>query len=332
MCLVGLLIPGDTNAKGGSYWVRGVVRAAKFVPGKDARETFQLQVIRSDNDVLTGLAVLTREISKDHARHAPIDVQGVEREGRFWPDLRAEISGDLDQGWHEVVLPKPIGERTIRHIAADTLGEALFINLGAFRPHIGREHYGRLLLPNGEAATFYLDNLRPPEKVPETWTRGGMGAREEIHPTAYEATFLVPAKEQERKTLCLISVEGETGRVTGSFSYVSLTGRLPTIEEQVDDYKEPTWPPATLQVAHDYNKIWTTIATASNPSEMVDLKGPPEVALRLQIGLDAFRPMIGKFRYGKVVLRTGDSTVIELRDLLPPERELNAKEHPDWQR
>ena len=64
--------PASTN----TTWVRGVVRAAKFVDGKDSHETFQLQVIRNDGGSLIGMAVITREMSQRHPNHSAIEVKG----------------------------------------------------------------------------------------------------------------------------------------------------------------------------------------------------------------------------------------------------------------
>lgn len=311
---------GDDHA-----WIRGVVRVSKFLPGKDARETFQLQVVRGNNDSLTGLAVLTREISKDDPNHAVIVVEGVERDGRFWPYLRGEVANDLEKGWHDVRIARPTGKLAKRRIEPQTLGETIFIDLKTFRPHIGRERYGRLILPNGEVATFLLENLKPSEHAAESWTRGGMG-EEELHPSNYEKPFLIPLKEQQRKTFDLVGLEKEAGTLVGRFAYMALNGRSRTLEEQVSDYEEPTWPRAILQVANDYHRQWRKIGETCNPDKPGELKGPPQIAMSLRIYLDAFVPMLGKFRYGRVVLSTGDSAIIELVDLLPPEKDLSAKE------
>ncbi|MEY2489600.1 MAG: hypothetical protein QOC70_1542, partial [Verrucomicrobiota bacterium] len=46
---------------------------------------------------------------------------------------------------------------------------------------------------------------------------------------------------------------------------------------------------------------------------------------RFYVNLDIFRPMIGKMRCGRVVLKTGDSAIFGLDDLLPPKTEDELK-------
>jgi len=308
-----------------SVWVRGVVRASKFIPGKDAHESFQLQVIRGGTDSLIGLAVLTREISENG--QTSLLVEGVERDGRFWPYLRGEVNNDLDKARHDIGIARPTGKPATRTIEPHTLGEAVFVELTAFRSHVGRERYGRFSLPGGEAAAFFLDNLKPPARLVDTWERGA----DKFLLGPYEQTFLVPIKEQQCRTFMLLGLAKDLSGIVGHFNYVSFDGRSKTIEEQVNDYEEPIWPRASLKVTNDYHGHWKNIGETSNPEKTSELKGPPQVAISLNIYLDAFEPMIGQFRYGQVVLPTGDSTIIELADLLPPEKELIAKEHPAWQ-
>jgi hypothetical protein len=287
-------------------------------------------VIRGGADSLTGLGVITREISPDNPHHASLLIEGVERDGRFCPYLRGEVSNDLEKDWHKVNVVRPTGKAAKRTVDSQTLGEAIFVDLDAFRSSLGRKRYGRLVLPDGEAATFFLENLKPPEHVVETWAKGGMG-EDELNPSSYEAPFLIPLKEQQPKTFGLLRVKNDATGIVGQFNYGALGGRSRTIEEQVNDNEEPVWPQAALEVANDYHGQWRKVGNTSNPDNPTELKDPPALAMWLNINLGAFRPMIGQFRYGQVILTTGDSTIIELVDLLPPEKELIVKEHPDWQ-
>ena len=325
-----LLIP-PASARDQSSWVRGGVSAAKFVPNVDPHETFDLQVIRSENGSLTGMAVITRKISEKESHYPAIDVEGVERNGAFWPSVRSEVSDDLDAGWQEVAAKSPAGQLARYRVEPHTLGISAFVDLGVFRPFIGKKHYGRVLLPDGEAATFFIDNLRPPANVPTTWSRARWGTYEELHPSDYEAVRLVPVSEQQALiNMFLMRVEGENNDVTGYFVCAGV--RPPTKEEEKWQFIDLVSLWATLQVAHDYHKDWQSVGPSASGKEAIKLIAPPPVALKnCTIQLGGFRPFIGKYRFGRVVLPSGASTVIQLFDLLPPEKELIAKEHPDWQ-
>ena len=330
VCVALLALGQHLRAESGASWVRGGVSAAKFVPNVDPQETFDLQVIRRENDSLTGMAVITRKISEKEPNHRAIDIEGVERNGEFWPAVRPEVSDDLEKGWEQVAAKTPAGQLATRPVEPHTLGISAFIDLGVFRPFIGKKHYARVVLPDGEAATFFLDNLRPPANVPSTWERARLGTDEELHPSAYERLFLVPREEQETfMNMFLMRVEAEDNHVTGYFVHGG--ARPPTEEEVNRQYIDPISLWATLQVAQDYHKDWRPVRPSSFEKEAIKLTAPPPVTLKTcAIQLDRFRPFIGKYRFGRVVLPSGASTVIQLFDLLPPEKELIAKEHSDW--
>lgn len=330
VCAAALSFAQVGQAEPGSSWVRGVVRAARFIPGKDAHETFQLHVVRSDNGSLIGMAVLSRKISKKLPAHLAIEVEGIEAGGGFWPFVRGEVSDDLDANWEEIRTPTPSGHVSSRRIEPETLGESTFVDLSGFRSYIGQKRYGRVLLLNGEAATFFLNNLKPPGTLPGTWERAGLATDEELHPTLYEGTFLVPSNEQQELiNLYVTRVEGEKDRVTGYFVYAG--ARSPTEEEKKAQYLDPTSLGATLQVGHDYRDDWQPIGPSVPQNDAVRVTAPPAVTMNnCAIRLDRFRSFIGKYRFGRVVLPSGASTVIQLFDLLPPEKELIAKEQPEW--
>jgi hypothetical protein len=156
-----------------------------------------------------------------------------------------------------------------------------------------------------------------------------LGTDEELHPSAYEGLFLVPRDEQETFiNMFLMRVEAEDNHVTGYFVHGG--ARPPTEEEVNRQYIHPISLWATLQVAHDYHKDWQPVGPNSSEKEAIKLTAPPPVTLKnCAILLDGFRPFIGVYRFGRVVLPSGASTVIQLFDLLPPEKEPIAKEYPD---
>jgi hypothetical protein len=92
------------------------------------------------------------------------------------------------------------------------------------------------------------------------------------------------------------------------------------------------WPYATLEVSNEPEKDWTVIGSSppgTDGTDKVVLMYPDKAAYvertapdspTCQIDLTRFREFIGKFKYGRVVLRSGGaSQTIVLTDLLPPE-------------
>jgi hypothetical protein len=124
------------------------------------------------------------------------------------------------------------------------------------------------------------------------------------------------------------SEEGD--HVIGKFSFVNYkAGEKPPAPVMIRGGKKPDnsfWPDAVAQVGDD-NGNWIAIGKPSTSGTItvsleVSAKADPE---RFYVNLDIFRPIIGKKKYGRVVLETGDSAIFELNDLLPPEIDDRAK-------
>jgi hypothetical protein len=91
------------------------------------------------------------------------------------------------------------------------------------------------------------------------------------------------------------------------------------------------YPYTTLEASND-KKTWTSVGTSPFPLQgrEIAIFAPPnppnqpvvEYRGSFDIHLDAFRPVVGKFEFGRVVLKDGggSSQVIVLTDLLPPDK------------
>jgi hypothetical protein len=92
------------------------------------------------------------------------------------------------------------------------------------------------------------------------------------------------------------------------------------------------WPYASLEVSNEREGGWTVVGSSppgTDGTETVVMMYPDKAAYvehtapaspSCQIDLTPFRKFIGKFRYGRVVLRSGGaSQTIVLTDLRPPE-------------
>ena len=97
-------------------------------------------------------------------------------------------------------------------------------------------------------------------------------------------------------------------------------------------YPPRFWPYARLEVSNELEGGWTAIGSSppgTDGTEAVVLMYPDRAAYvdrsapaspGCEVDLTPFRELIGKFQYGRVVLRSGGtSQTIVLTDLLPPE-------------
>jgi hypothetical protein len=79
------------------------------------------------------------------------------------------------------------------------------------------------------------------------------------------------------------------------------------------------WLTAIAQVASDYRGVWMTVGKCPGPGEdaRITLSTDDREANWL-VNLNAFRPWVGKYRYGRLVLDNGLSAAFELKHILPP--------------
>ncbi|HYJ05474.1 MAG TPA: hypothetical protein VEX43_10090 [Chthoniobacterales bacterium] len=90
------------------------------------------------------------------------------------------------------------------------------------------------------------------------------------------------------------------------------------------------WPQVEAQVANEIDSQWRTIGNPPTPGEITSLIIASKPAKEeFYVDLDIFRPMIGKVKYGKVILETGDSAIFEINDLLPPKTDVDKRAEKD---
>ena len=120
--------------------------------------------------------------------------------------------------------------------------------------------------------------------------------------------------------------------------YFNLTGVDVTLHGR--RIKDPTgdarrfYPYASLEVSDQKDRDWRVIGNSpaeEKGTETVAVMVPVKIGIAnpqaqqnetCVIDMNPFRPFVGKFRYGRVVLKDGGtSQVLVLTDLLPPKRE-----------
>ena len=100
----------------------------------------------------------------------------------------------------------------------------------------------------------------------------------------------------------------------------------PALIEGVKTADGAFWPDVKPQVANELSGKWESIRQASKGGSKTKLKIDPGGRNEtLLVALDVFKPMIGKYRFGKLILRTGETAVFQLDLLSPPKREGESK-------
>lgn len=129
-----------------------------------------------------------------------------------------------------------------------------------------------------------------------------------------------PADPSAFRPFELVTVSGEGDHVYGLCVFTNVTPALVAIDGTETPDGE-FYPNVALQVANDEEGEWRALDPSSHPGKKAALTiEAKQVSKSLMVDLDAFRPMIGKFKYGKIALRTGEAAVVfKLEKLLPPQ-------------
>ena len=82
------------------------------------------------------------------------------------------------------------------------------------------------------------------------------------------------------------------------------------------------WPSVELQVQREKGGEWTKIGTSGhdNPARQLQLYSSTTVN-GLRVNLDPFKSYLGKFLFGRILLKSGDAAIFKLDDLKPPREE-----------
>jgi hypothetical protein len=126
---------------------------------------------------------------------------------------------------------------------------------------------------------------------------------------------------QKAMPFYLLSVGELAGHLFGTCIYLNQkegpSQDRVTLEVQTDG--DELWPLVTLQVANDVKGPWQLIGSSGATGVIIKLKIDSEArSPQLRVDLEAYRSFIEKYRFGQIVLRSGESAIFELADLRRP--------------
>jgi hypothetical protein len=108
--------------------------------------------------------------------HLP-SIEGVlTPDGRFWPAVTAQVRADSKAEWKTLERSPTAGSPATFPVQTDSAKPMLYLDLEVFRPFLGKMECARLVLHNGEAASFKLDGLQALKdgKEPSIQNRDGL--------------------------------------------------------------------------------------------------------------------------------------------------------------
>jgi hypothetical protein len=114
----------------------------------------------------------------------------------------------------------------------------------------------------------------------------------------------------------------DDGHVYGLCTYFNGKSS-PAAIEGIETADGDFYPEVSTQVADaEHGSQWKTLEAPPSPAgkPVTRYVQPKEVSRPLKVDLDVFRPLIGKGKFGRLVLKSGESAVFQIDDLQPPEK------------
>lgn len=236
----------------------------------------------------------------------PVVLKGrKDSHGEFWPSVCYEVGVEGRKKWKLISsFTEPEIPATMRFDAENAKG-LLQIDMEPFRASIGKFRWGRVSLPNGDAAEFLLDNLLP---TPSARDASGDFKKDVSDPDPARLGSL----------FALVSLTSISNHLVGDF--VFWTGEQTFAEVKGSKTADGDfWPAVILQCGNE-DGAWQTVGRSDN-------YGTHEVVLRLssrgslpplRVRLDAYRGCQGRFKYARVIFADEEiAAVFQIADLQP---------------
>lgn len=85
-------------------------------------------------------------------------------EDKFWPRAQLLVADDINGGWERIGKTPLLWYWSHFSMRPNTYYDQFRVDLGPFRTFVDKYNWGKIVLENGEAATFSLQQLLPPEQ------------------------------------------------------------------------------------------------------------------------------------------------------------------------
>ena len=108
--------------------------------------------------------------------------------------------------------------------------------------------------------------------------------------------------------------------LTGQCAYKRADGEPPRLIEGTETYNGEFWPDVTGQVKNEKTGAWETVSSPLDYGRRatIEIKAG-ELKQNLLVSLDVFVPLVGKYKVGRIVLKTGEAAEFDLFELLSAE-------------
>jgi hypothetical protein len=243
----------------------------------------------------------------------PITLHGrKETDGRlFHPVVSYELATEDQSKWRKLREEAEQSRPDTVTVSPDNPIVSVTIDIEPLRGWIGTYRYGRVVLETGDAGIIELEDLLPTANArdatgnfKENVASGGAMLRHQ---------FKLP-RSNDPAVLSDVICLGD--QLIGSFVFDSQseTVRLEGTRTLDGDF----WPAVRLEAGNS-DKNWQYIGRSPASGTPTTLQMSSGKAQSMRILLTGYKPIIGKYKFGKIVFSDGQSCVFYL-DLLDPKR------------
>jgi hypothetical protein len=126
-----------------------------------------------------------------------------------------------------------------------------------------------------------------------------------------------PIHDRPFKPLVLLRIGSVNGHLEGS-AVLFNPHESPATFEAMKAPDNETWLTFTAQVSNHVKGTWRTLEAPTVAREAVSIIVPAKGNIDVSMNFEIFRAWINKYSFGRVMLKTGETAIFELKDLLPP--------------
>lgn len=281
--------------------------ASQELPSHIEGNPLKVQMIENDQYVLSAICTLQYTVGTN-----PVVLHGQYKDGTFRPAVTYEVATMDKSEWRTVADTSNEANADTAIISPDNPGIRLSVSLQPFRPTIGVYRYGRLVLENGAAAILAIEDLLP--------TRGAHGDdddfKDDVTQTDNDKKDHGFARRWIAEEAAIFnSVTSYGGRIVGDFSYLA-RGRRNVELTGTRTLDGDFWPTVKFEAAGS-DHIWKNAGQPKHEGSPETVEIPSGKSKNVRVLLSDFKPLVGNFKYGKIIFSNGTSTVF-LIDLLEP--------------
>jgi hypothetical protein len=239
------------------------------------------------------------------ANKGPVVLHGTRNaEGEFAPFVSYQVAVEGTTKWKTIGKSPESSNPVQIEISPANPRMLLDVDMEVFRSRIGKFRWGRIVLENGDAAPFSIDDLLPTGNNPDA--KGNFKQFvNDLDPYRFGSSFKLGA------VTCF------SNKLVGDFYFIG-GPKGSSIELQGAQTPDGDfWPSVTLEAGNSEHD-WQAMGKSTNEGAQTSLKVSYRYPLEpIRVVLDAYKPAIGRFKLGKIIFSNGKFAVFEIAELKP---------------